>query len=71
MRAAVKEAIAFQRALAVEEDRDARRAIESEGCDIVELTLGQHAAFAAAVLPLLDEASETYGKAAMRLVGHR
>ena len=34
---------------AVEEDRDARHAIEQQGCEIVELTLGQHAAFAAAV----------------------
>jgi TRAP-type transport system periplasmic protein len=71
MRDAVKEAIAFQRNLAVEEDRDARQAIEQQGCEIVELTLGQHAAFAAAVMPLLDEAGETYGRAAMQLVGQR
>ena len=72
MRKAVKEAIAFQRDLAVEEDRDARaRRSKPQGCEIAELTLGQHAAFAAAVMPLLDEASDTYGRAAMRLVGQR
>jgi TRAP-type transport system periplasmic protein len=71
MREAVKNAVAFQRDLAVAEDRDARRTIVQQGCEIVELTLGQHAAFAAAVLPLLDEAGETYGSTAMRLVGQR
>jgi TRAP-type transport system periplasmic protein len=67
MREAVQDAIAFQRDLAVEEDRDARRAIEQQGCAIVELTQGEHAAFAAAVQPLIAEAGETYGSTAMRL----
>jgi TRAP-type transport system periplasmic protein len=68
MRQAVADAVVFQRKLAIEEERDARAAIEAEGCAIVEPTLGEHAAFAAAVLPLLDEARETYGEA-LRLVG--
>jgi TRAP-type C4-dicarboxylate transport system substrate-binding protein len=68
MRQAVKDAVAFQRDLAVEEDRDARQAVLDQGCEIVEPTLGQHAAFAAAVIPLLDEATDTYGREAMRLV---
>jgi TRAP-type transport system periplasmic protein len=63
MRAAVTEAVAFQRGLAVEEDGEARRAIEAQGCEIVTLTAAEHQEFAAAVQPLLDEAKTTYGKA--------
>jgi TRAP-type C4-dicarboxylate transport system substrate-binding protein len=68
MRRAVTDAVAWQRDLAVEEERDARKAIEDQGCEIAKLTLGQHAAFATAVLPLHDEARELYGRDAMRLV---
>jgi TRAP-type transport system periplasmic protein len=68
MRQAVKEAVAWQRDLAVEEDREARTAIEQAGGTITLLTLGQHAAFAAAVIPLLDDAREDY-RDAMRLIG--
>ena len=38
MREAVTAAVAFQRELHVEEEEDARKAIEAEGCAIVELT---------------------------------
>jgi len=62
MRAAVKDSVAFQRDLAVEEDGEARRAIEAQGCEIVELTATEHALFADAVRPLLDEAKGTYGQ---------
>ncbi|MFL5090701.1 MAG: TRAP transporter substrate-binding protein [Xanthobacteraceae bacterium] len=68
MRNAVGEAIAFQRGLTIEEERAARTTIEQQGCTIIELEPDQHAAFAAAVQPLLDEARETYGRDAMRLV---
>jgi TRAP-type C4-dicarboxylate transport system substrate-binding protein len=68
MRDAVREAIVWQRERAIEEERDARAAIEQQGCRIVEPTLAEHAAFAAAVMPLLDEARETYGRDALRLV---
>jgi tripartite ATP-independent transporter DctP family solute receptor len=68
MRDAVQDAVAWQRDLAIEEDRDARTAIEAAGGTITKLTLGQHAAFAAAVIPLLDDARTTYGDA-MRLIG--
>jgi TRAP-type C4-dicarboxylate transport system substrate-binding protein len=61
MEQAVTEAVAFQRGLAIEEDREARRAIEQQGCEIVELTADEHRQFAAAVQPLLDEAKKTYG----------
>jgi TRAP-type C4-dicarboxylate transport system substrate-binding protein len=67
MRAAVQEAIAFQRDLHVREEEDARRAIEAEGCEIVELDAGQHAAFVEAVQPLLREARGQYGQALFEL----
>jgi tripartite ATP-independent transporter DctP family solute receptor len=69
MRAAVTEAVAFQRGLAVEEDGEARRAIEAQGCEIVALTAAEHQKFAAAVQPLLDEAKTTYGKAMLGMIG--
>ena len=62
MRAAVQEAIGFQRDLHEHEEEDARRAIAAEGCEIVELTADQHAAFVAAVQPLLCEARGAYGE---------
>ena len=68
MRAAVKRAVAFQRELAIEEDRQARAAIEQEGCEIAELTVGEHAQFRAAVAPLLDEAGGTYGREMFELI---
>jgi tripartite ATP-independent transporter DctP family solute receptor len=71
MRKAVKEAVAMQRNDTVEEERAARKAIEDQGCEIAELTLGEHAAFAAAVMPLLDEAQDVYGKDLMRLAAGR
>jgi TRAP-type transport system periplasmic protein len=68
MREAVKRAIAFQRDLAIEEDRDARAAIEAAGCEITELSAGEHAQFRAAVAPLLAEARGTYGQEMFDLV---
>jgi len=62
MREAVQAAVAFQRELAIEEDREARSALKAEGCEITELTADEHKAFAAAVQPLLDEARNTYGQ---------
>src|SRR5580700_11890392 len=60
MRAAVDKAVAFQRNLAIEEDRDARAAIEAAGCEIGTLTSDEHAQFRAAVVPLLNDARKTY-----------
>lgn len=61
MREAVTRAVAFQRDLAIVEDRDARAAIEAAGCEITELTVPEHAQFRDAVTPLLAEAQGTYG----------
>jgi TRAP-type C4-dicarboxylate transport system substrate-binding protein len=66
MREAVDRSVAFQRELAIEEDKEARAAILAEGCEITELTAGEHAEFRAAVEPLLDEARVKY---AIRLFG--
>jgi TRAP-type C4-dicarboxylate transport system substrate-binding protein len=62
MREAVKQAVTFQRQQAIEEDREARAAIEAAGCEIGTLTADEHAQFRAAVKPLVDEARQTYGQ---------
>ncbi len=61
MRAAVADAVAYQRRLHVEEEANARAAIAAAGCEVVELSAGEHAAFVAAVEPLLEEARQIYG----------
>jgi len=68
MRDAVGKAVAFQRALAIEEDREARAAIEAAGCEITALTPEQHALFRQAVDPLLQEARRTYGAEMFEMV---
>jgi len=70
MRDAVARAVAFQRDLAIEEDREARAAILQEGCEIIELSADQHAAFRTAVAPLLDEARGMYGRQMFDLVSN-
>jgi TRAP-type transport system periplasmic protein len=60
MRRAAAEAVTFQRDLAIAEERDARRAIEAQGCRIEELAPAEHAAFVRAVAPMLAEARDIY-----------
>src|SRR5262249_57701349 len=62
MRSAITHAIAFQRELHVQEEEDARKAIEAQGCEIVELSAAEHDAFVAAVAPLLNDARATFGQ---------
>jgi TRAP-type transport system periplasmic protein len=69
MRAAVAEAIVFQRDLHEREEEDARRAIEAQGCEIVELSPDQHAAFIKAVQPIFGEARTQYGDGLFELAG--
>jgi TRAP-type C4-dicarboxylate transport system substrate-binding protein len=69
MRAAIARAVEFQRELAIEEDRTARAAILAEGCEITELTAGEHAKFRDAVAPLTSAARSTYGRAMFAMVG--
>jgi TRAP-type transport system periplasmic protein len=68
MREAVARAVAFQRELAIAEDRDARTAIEAAGCEITQLTAEEHGQFRAAVTPLLDDARRTYGVALFNML---
>ncbi len=57
----VPDAVAYQRGLAVEEEGIARKTIEDEGCEIVDLTADEHAAFVAKVAPLHEEARGIFG----------
>jgi tripartite ATP-independent transporter DctP family solute receptor len=68
MRAAVTEAVAFQRRLAVEENEQSRKIIEEAGCEIVELNAKEHESFVAAVQPLLADARHMYGDELFKLV---
>jgi TRAP-type C4-dicarboxylate transport system substrate-binding protein len=62
MRAAVTASVTVQRELAIEEDRDARKALDAQGCEVVELTADEHAQFAKAVEPLWADARKRFGK---------
>ena len=62
MRDAIKQAVTFQREQAIEEDREARLAIEAAGCEIGTLTAAEHGQFRAAVGALLDESRKIYGQ---------
>src|SRR5215813_4482442 len=68
MQGAVKEAVAYQRKLAAEENDQSYKAIEAEGCENNALTPGEHDAFVAAVQPLLGEARKTYGDEMFRMI---
>jgi TRAP-type transport system periplasmic protein len=68
MQRAIKDSVAFQRNLHVKEEEDAQRAIEAEGCEIVELDAAQHRAFAAAVRPVMAEAKTLYGDDLFKLL---
>jgi len=61
MRDAVTRTVAYQRQLAIEEDREARAAIQAAGCEITVLSAAEHAQFRNAVDPLLDDARRVYG----------
>jgi TRAP-type C4-dicarboxylate transport system substrate-binding protein len=69
MRAAVKDAVTFQRELHVKEENDAMAAIRYEGGEILELTAQEHEAFVRAVTPIYDEARRQYGRDLLGLVG--
>ena len=57
----IPESIEFQRGLAIEEEEVARREIEGEGCEIIELNTEQHARFVDSVNPLKKEARDIFG----------
>ena len=63
MRSAVTDAIAFQRELHVQEEEDARKAMDAQGCEVVALSAAEHDAFVAAVAPHNTAARATFGRA--------
>ena len=65
---AAREAVLAQRELAVEEENVARKAIESAGGEVLELTREERVAFARAVKPLHDEARKRFGEEVFNLV---
>jgi TRAP-type transport system periplasmic protein len=62
MQDAIRAAIAFQRELHVQEEKDAREAIIAAGCEITELTVEEHNEFAAIVAPLRNEAAHAFAE---------
>jgi tripartite ATP-independent transporter DctP family solute receptor len=69
MRAAVLDAIVFQRDLHVKEEEDAMAEIRKTGSEIIELTPAEHEAFARAVNPIYGEARSEYSRELLGLVG--
>jgi TRAP-type C4-dicarboxylate transport system substrate-binding protein len=68
MRAAVKEAVVAQRALAVEEEDLSRKAILDQGCELIALDAEGRAAFKKAVQPVYEEAWQTVGPEAFAVL---
>jgi TRAP-type C4-dicarboxylate transport system substrate-binding protein len=69
MQRAIDDAVAFQRTLHEQEEEESRRAIEAQGCEIVELNADQHKAFASAVQPIYHEARQALGDDLFKLAG--
>lgn len=68
MQQAVKDAVVFQRELAIAEEEEALAAIQAQGCEVVELSPAEHARFVAAVQPLLSESRDLYAPEALKLI---
>ena len=68
MRAAVTDAVTYQRDLHVKEEEDSAADIRKAGGEILELTPEQHKAFVAAVTPIYGEARAEYSRELLSLV---
>jgi TRAP-type C4-dicarboxylate transport system substrate-binding protein len=68
MRAAVQDAVAFQRDLHIQEEEDAAVAIREAGGEIIELTPEELQAFVSAVQPIYAEARAQYSRDLLSLV---
>ncbi len=69
LRAAVRDAVAFQRDLHVKEEEDCRAAIRKAGGEIVELTADQQKAFVVSRQPdLQGSAAVEFGRELLSLV---
>ncbi len=69
MRAAVTDAVAFQRGMKDQEETDAAETIRAAGGEIVELSPEELELFAAAIQPLYAEARTQYSPELLSLVG--
>lgn len=69
MRAAVTDAVAFQRSMKDQEEKDAAEAIRAAGGDIVELDPDELQAFVSAIKPIYAEAQAQYSPALLKLIG--
>jgi tripartite ATP-independent transporter DctP family solute receptor len=67
MRAAVRDAVEFQRGLHVKEEEDAMVEIRKEGGEIVELTPDEHQKFVDAVKPIYGEARGQFDRELLSL----
>jgi len=70
MQHAVKDAVVFQRQLAIAEEEEALAAIQAQGCEVVELSPALHAQFVAAVQPLLAESRDHYAPETLKLLSN-
>jgi TRAP-type transport system periplasmic protein len=61
LHAAIPEAVAYQRGLAVAEEDLSQAALDAAGCETVTLNAGEHALFAERVQPLYAEARQRFG----------
>ena len=68
MDAAVREAVALQRELAVAEEEKALAEIKREGCEVLALDAREHDAFVAAVQPLRADARKLYSAELLSLI---
>lgn len=69
LRAAVVDAVQFQRALHIEEEAQAANAIRAAGGEILELTVDQQRQFVDAVKPIYTQAHAQYDAELLSLVG--
>lgn len=68
MTAAVREAVAVQRDLAIAEEAKALAEIKGAGCEVLTLDPAEHAAFVAAVQPVRADAHKLYSAELMALI---
>jgi TRAP-type C4-dicarboxylate transport system substrate-binding protein len=68
MGAAVREAVAVQRDLAIAEEEKALAEIKSTGCEVFDLDAAEHEAFVAAVQPLRADARKLYSAELLSLI---
>jgi len=61
LHAAIPEAVAYQRGLAVAEEDLSQTALDEAGCETVALSAEEHALFAERVQPLYAEARQRFG----------